>query len=1122
MILAQRAFAAGMGCLLCTTAYSNDVAYLEPWRWTQYGLESGLPGTRVFQLFEAVDGVVWVKCDHGIAWYDGFTWHALPSPPHVNLSQQTCITRHPDGGLLLTNEGRVFVVQRSGFARVDIRSERTLWISSAVVGRDGAILLSDEEGRLYRYDGHATVALASPDGVEGPATWNARPLRSTRAGDVLLQTHRGLYERVDHDWAKLVPLQVATIERSSSGVWLARVADQELRTLWMWDADSAPGPVPDEPGDLRAADMAPNGDAVAIYQSGVVRVRQDGQWRWLDEVPSALGTARTVRFQSNGDLWSSSDGGLHLCVRSTRRWDHWDDVGLKVNAIMNSREGDIWIGNSDGLVIRRADGTVDQIHAIGDTALGIITGIAQDATGAVWISSGATFTGVFRFENGAWRRFGAADGLPSARFHRVSLDRRGRPWFLGHPAVTPPTPEYPDPGAFVFTGDQFEPWGPAQGLVHGRVYAFAESSTGARWFATHLGISRWAEGTWTHWTIQQGLRCPRVFTLAVAPDGRLWFGHYANGGGLGRIDVDGSVSYLTSSDGLIDDRVWEVQFGPRGRLWIATTGGLASYQDGAFSSFGQNSGLPDAYLWPVLPESDRVLVGTLAQGVFVLHRDEEDHPAAVVRIKPATTQEDNAVVGWETFPYRGEQRAAEVDTRYRFDDGKWSAWSTTHEATAFSIAVGAHRIEVQSKSLFGHIGPVTAARFRMPVPWYLHPLFMATVAAWFLALVGMVAHHSRRRRQQMELLRASEERYRNVVEDQTEFIVRWRPGGECTFANAAYCNYFGLSDATGTSILDSIVESDRDALHAKIAGLSSDHPAVTGERRVYAFDGSIGYQQWTDRAIWNARGEVIEYQSVGRDITHLKLEAERRQSLEAQLRESQKMEAVGQLAAGMSHEFNNFLTALMGYTDMAADRAASGETVIQELEGIRTTTEQALGVTRSLLTFCRKSALVTEPVRVVDVIRSAMQFLDSFLPNHIHLVLDAHDVDEAFVAADATLLRQVMVNLALNARDAMPVDGTLRIVLERVPEPAGGHGSILVHVADQGVGIPEDIRDRIFEPFFTTKTRERGTGLGLAIVHGIVSEHGGSIAVESKEGQGTTVTVTLPCCAPVNPVTVLE
>ncbi|MBP7937134.1 MAG: response regulator [Phycisphaerae bacterium] len=242
-----------------------------------------------------------------------------------------------------------------------------------------------------------------------------------------------------------------------------------------------------------------------------------------------------------------------------------------------------------------------------------------------------------------------------------------------------------------------------------------------------------------------------------------------------------------------------------------------------------------------------------------------------------------------------------------------------------------------------------------------------------------------------------------------------------------------------------------------------------------------------------------------------------RTSLQEMLHQAQKMEAVGQLAGGIAHDFSNLLTVILGNIDIVLDRLPDQPVVRDAAAVIQDAAEQAVNVTRSLLAFARRLPCDRKKVCLQEVIKSSCKMLHRLLPSGIQVLIDTQP-EPLWIDADSTQIQQIILNLAINARDAMPGGGTLQLsALSDEPPPAPGSPGTTVQppraclvVADTGTGIPEEILPRLFEPFFSTKPRGQGTGLGLSIVHGIVENHSGAIEVQSEVGRGAVFKLWFP------------
>ncbi len=258
-------------------------------------------------------------------------------------------------------------------------------------------------------------------------------------------------------------------------------------------------------------------------------------------------------------------------------------------------------------------------------------------------------------------------------------------------------------------------------------------------------------------------------------------------------------------------------------------------------------------------------------------------------------------------------------------------------------------------------------------------------------------------------------------------------------------------------------------------------------------------------------GHVCAVVCTFNDISH-------RAELETQLRQAQKMEAVGQLAGGIAHDFNNILTAISCNVELLLDAIAPSDTRREDVVQIREAADRAASLTRQLLAFSRRQVLQSRSLDLNDTVSSMERLLCRVLSADVRLHAQL-EPGLPFVFADAGQMEQVMMNLVLNSRDAMPAGGTIVVRTSHLSlgslrqhrfgaVPAGDY--VTLSVKDFGVGMPPEVLDRLFEPFFTTKAQGKGTGLGLATVHGIVTQSNGHITVESTPGMGAEFIVYLP------------
>ena len=360
-------------------------------------------------------------------------------------------------------------------------------------------------------------------------------------------------------------------------------------------------------------------------------------------------------------------------------------------------------------------------------------------------------------------------------------------------------------------------------------------------------------------------------------------------------------------------------------------------------------------------------------------------------------------------------------------------------------------------------------------------------------------------------LRESEEKYRTLFEESKDAIYIVKPGGEMIDANPASSELFGATEdeLVGANVhhfckIPSDGQEIRRAIYEN--GFIRDF-----NWRIKRRDGVERICNLTASAWKNDHGEVIAHLSIARDITDAK-------HLEEQLVRSQKMEAVGTLAGGIAHDFNNLLHVIMGYADMAMMDVREGDPGYRAFKQIKDASRSAAELTEGLLTFSRRVESQLRPVDMNRELEHVVEMLRRTIPKMIAIELKT-DENLGRVNADPAQLQQVLMNLCLNARDAMPGGGRLLIETSSVtldatdcayhPEMAQGK-YLLLSVSDTGCGIEAKSVQQVFDPFYTTKDVGKGTGLGLAIVYGIVKNHGGTIVCRSEPQKGTSFWIYLP------------
>ena len=389
-------------------------------------------------------------------------------------------------------------------------------------------------------------------------------------------------------------------------------------------------------------------------------------------------------------------------------------------------------------------------------------------------------------------------------------------------------------------------------------------------------------------------------------------------------------------------------------------------------------------------------------------------------------------------------------------------------------------------------------------------------ALMLLERFGRLAELALEKGRLYEELGKSRELYRRVVESSNELISLIDPAGQVLYASPAFRTILGREPESivGTTAGDLVHPDDLKRL------TETDPDSDAYVLRALHADGSWVVLEGVTASINDDSGALEMTLTSARDVTEQRRAEGERLVLEEELRQAQKMEAVGRLAGGIAHDFNNLLTVITGYSEVALDRLGRGGVPRDEIESIREAGLRAASLTRQLLAYSRKQMLDLRVLDLGDVVTETTKMLTRVLGEQVAIELDLAP-DLGRTRADASQISQVLLNLAINARDAMPAGGTLRIVTRNVEpddplfelHPAVAPGEyVQLTVSDTGSGIDPETLPRIFEPFFTTKGVGEGTGLGLSTVHGIVHQLGGEVWAASHLGEGTRFEILLTRC----------
>jgi PAS domain S-box-containing protein len=466
---------------------------------------------------------------------------------------------------------------------------------------------------------------------------------------------------------------------------------------------------------------------------------------------------------------------------------------------------------------------------------------------------------------------------------------------------------------------------------------------------------------------------------------------------------------------------------------------------------------------------------------------------------------------------------------------------------SYQRALGYHTSSLVGRSIFDHVHPDDQVRveaafraaFEQPEPRSVeyryrhadgHYCWIESVGTRVApdgpeaASLVISSRDVTERRQAQETIRQSEERYRNLVETAYDWV--WEVDAEARYiyASPKVTELLGYApvEVIGRTPFDFMSPEEARRVAAVFSEIATQRKSFASLENTNAHrSGRLVVLETSGVPVFGPTGEFRGYRGIDRDVTE-------RKRLEVQLQQAQKMEAVGQLAGGVAHDFNNILAAMMLQLGLVQGNSSLDAETRAALQDLETQAVRAANLTRQLLLFSRRSVMEIRPLNLNEVITHLVKLLQRLLGEHIEIRFQGQE-SLPLIEGDSGMMEQVLMNLAVNARDAMPKGGRLLIQTARVetvtdlvtPEgnrPPGCY--IRLSVTDTGSGMDDSTLKHIFEPFFTTKATGKGTGLGLATVYGIVKQHRGWIEVETEVGKGSTFRVWLPARnSPVSPET---
>jgi PAS domain S-box-containing protein len=1063
---------------------NGTAAGAEPWRWVRFGTEVGVPPGLIGSLYEAEDSSIWAGSTEGVLRFDGYQWNSVDSMLNLPTGKGITILRNDEGTRLVkVSSEELYLETESGFKKIVAGNnmEGCFFDGKSILVHIGDSLFVYSDGKLTYQAGSPAML---PFGAV-PMMWR------TRSGDVWINASDGIYLWEHGTWniklrtpqhllinsllrgsdRRVIFTLLLPIERR--GVWELR-PNGTLKLLAPCGSDGA----------ITEAETV-DGETYALYSEGAIRFMETD--RWSDPVPFPITEFKDIRLclAHDGNLWVGTNDGIFCYRRYSSRWTYLGHSGTQhrsVNELIQCRDGTIWTAGQRGIEVYKNGEVIRSFTQIGTQSLSESTGLIQDRHGNVWISSGSRFTGAYRWDGSEWKAFPITDNPEGAHFHKIRQDRQGNLWFLGLGVLMETGWQ---PGAYMYDGKTVAHWGTKEGLPSGRVYAFAQGKDGALWFGTYSGISRWKNGTWTHWTTLEGSSHFYAFALGIDSSQNVWFSDRFMH--IGYIDQSDAIHQFSGNDELPNDVIWEINTDSSGTVWVTTEKGPASYQNGRWSQYDAAEALSQSKMWPILPLGSEVYFGTFGGGIVCLHPAECVQPTPRIYFNRVIVEGDDALLSWRAIGYLGEPSPEQILTRYRLGQENWTPWSTTHEFLVKDLSPGSHYYQVQTKNLFGVVdSTVKFGTFSIPPPLFLQPAFLAPIGALASILLISGVLYIIRIKNKDKALVSSEAKFRRLTESTFDGILI-HENGRILEANERLAKIFGfeLPEFLTQSIRDILPNESLEQSVITSPSAPNRPFETTGKRK----DGTTIWLEIIENEIPYA-GFAARIAAF-RNITERKLAEEQLLSYQQQLR-GLAME----LSNAEERERRQIATYLHDYISQALVfckmklGSLKGNVTDRDIQEIRLQIEEMFEMTQSL-TFelsppiLHELGLEAALGSLTDQMREKHQIEIRFIsdPNRFQL-------NEQISQLLFHSVRELLINVIKHA-DASAID----LKIDQT------EGSIKIEVTDDGKGFTDEPKER--------HSKSEG-GFGLFNIRERITNLGGELNILPGPTRGTTIVLTLP------------
>ncbi len=1124
----------------------------------------GIPENAALAVAQTPDGYLWVGTSGGLLRFDGVEFTKAAQATNLHVLTETVQAIHTDrsGRLWVSTMVGMAVLENGAWHKID---GPNVLVRSIIEDKDGRIWAGGPEGTLHSIKNYRIQQEPTPEGLTPSGVFCAADAKD----GALWLANRGFVGRLtNHGWQRFNPAEslrtaVVSTPARAGGLWV--YTPGQLKHYYAdGKVDTFPAPAVEQPRDFLedhsgALWVASVGRGLGRFMPGSTNVTTITATNGLIH-----NTTWCVVEDREGNIWvGSSSGGLSR-LRPRQFISISTENGLPdqiVRTVAEDPSGMIIVGTHGGGTARIEDNKVVQVRAMTpDRSAAYAWTVLGDKSGRTW--TGTYTQGLFVEENGVEREFPLP--LPLGRtLYSLLEDSHGR--------ILAGTVS----GLAVIENNEARPWA-TDGLIAGvSVRAIAEATnTGTIWIGTYSdGLFRLDGDKVTHYGRNEGMPGMRISCLAMDSDGCLWVGIFEKGLGCIR---NGKLTLLGPEQGLPADTVGSILEDGQGWFWIGSNRGVlrGSVEEmhrvidkaaarATFNIFDTDDGLGSAdcsegFQPAALRDRNGNLWFATLNGVTrvnprTIRVNTNPPPVVIERLNFTDSSGTNQVVydpGTNTitlppgitelqFTAAALTYASPEKARYAYRlDGagdKWVDMGDRRTLYFHELAPGPYRLTVKASNndeVWNSAG--VSLDFKV-LPYFWQTLaFRGLVLAMVAGFGGLTAwrltHNRLRQRiaalEQQRALEKERARLASVMDATSDLVAFADSEGTVLHINPAGRKLLGLpanGGAPGLKLAD--LQPRAEAQRVANEGIPAARQRGTWEAETALLhrDGHAIPVSQVIMAHKDPAGRDNFLSTIARDITERKLAEQEGMRLRSQLLQAQKMESVGRLAGGIAHDFNNMLQVILGNAALAIEQAQPGSLLHTELLGIQKSANRSAALTRQLLTFARKQNVTPDVLDLNETIGGMLQMLKRLIGENIQLVwTPARDLWP--VKLDPAQIDQILANLAINARDAIPDQGKLIIetanaVLDASYTHIGADFApgeyVLLSVADTGSGMTQEVLEHLFEPFFTTKEIGRGTGLGLAMVFGIVKQNKGLIQVVSAPDQGATFKIYFPRTEPV-------